>query len=256
MKIQKIKSLLIILVTIYSFNMNGQTINYEEVVYLKNGSVIKGVILEQIPNVSLKIKTKDENVFVFKMDEVEKIAKLEIIQKKNDTDETIKMKQKGFSSINELGANILLSNNTTKPMVAVHTINGYLINSNIFVGLGAGIETDASIFIIPIYAHGRFYLTKTKVAPYFGLSGGYGITTVNGSSTLQNGGALGEALFGLKFQLNSMSALNFSLGYKLQYLVYEIPLTPIFNGSVSGKTTYKNIYDNASNIFVRIGVTF
>lgn len=46
-----------------------------DVVYLKNGSIIKGTILEQIPSVSLKIKTKDENVLVFKMEEIEKIVK-------------------------------------------------------------------------------------------------------------------------------------------------------------------------------------
>ena len=53
---------------------SGQN-NYEEVVYLKNGSVIHGVIIEQIPNTSIKIKTNDGNIFVFKMDEIEKITK-------------------------------------------------------------------------------------------------------------------------------------------------------------------------------------
>jgi hypothetical protein len=46
-----------------------------DVVYLKNGSIIKGIIIEQIPSVSVKIKTKDDNVFVFKVDEIEKIVK-------------------------------------------------------------------------------------------------------------------------------------------------------------------------------------
>lgn len=48
---------------------------YVEVVYLKNGSIIRGMIIEQIPNVSLKIQTRDGNVFVYKMEEVEKITK-------------------------------------------------------------------------------------------------------------------------------------------------------------------------------------
>ena len=48
---------------------------YQDVVYLKNGSIIRGMIIEQIPNVSLKIQTKDSNVFVFKMEEIEKITK-------------------------------------------------------------------------------------------------------------------------------------------------------------------------------------
>ena len=41
--------------------------------YLKNGSVIRGMIVEQIPNKTIKIKTTDRNIFVFNYDEIEKI---------------------------------------------------------------------------------------------------------------------------------------------------------------------------------------
>lgn len=47
----------------------------QDVVYLKNGSVIRGEITEQIPNVSVKIETKDGSIFVYKMGEVEKITR-------------------------------------------------------------------------------------------------------------------------------------------------------------------------------------
>ncbi len=52
--------------------------NYKEVVHLKNGSVIKGVIIEQVPNESLKIQTADGSLFVYKMSEVAKITKEEV----------------------------------------------------------------------------------------------------------------------------------------------------------------------------------
>lgn len=35
----------------------------QEVVYLKNGSIVKGVIIEQIPNSSLKTQTADGSIF-------------------------------------------------------------------------------------------------------------------------------------------------------------------------------------------------
>ena len=47
----------------------------QDVIYLKNGSIIRGTIIEQVPNVSIKIQTKDGNVFVYKMEEVEKMTK-------------------------------------------------------------------------------------------------------------------------------------------------------------------------------------
>lgn len=48
---------------------------YEDVVYLKNGSIIRGMIMELVLNVTVKIQTKDGSLFVYKMDEVEKITK-------------------------------------------------------------------------------------------------------------------------------------------------------------------------------------
>jgi len=47
----------------------------EDVVYLKNGGIMHGIIIEQVPNQSLKIQTHDKNVFVYKFDEIEKITK-------------------------------------------------------------------------------------------------------------------------------------------------------------------------------------
>lgn len=47
----------------------------QDVIYCKNGSIIRGIIIEQVIGESLKIQTNDGNVFVFNMSEVEKIAK-------------------------------------------------------------------------------------------------------------------------------------------------------------------------------------
>ena len=47
----------------------------EDVVHLKNGGLVRGTIIEQIPGVSLKIKTREGNVFVYTMDEIAKMSK-------------------------------------------------------------------------------------------------------------------------------------------------------------------------------------
>lgn len=49
----------------------------EEVLYLKNGSIIHGNVIETIPGESIKIQTHDGNLFVFKMTEVLKVTKEE-----------------------------------------------------------------------------------------------------------------------------------------------------------------------------------
>jgi len=53
----------------------GPSGEWQDVVYLQNGSVIRGMVIEQVPNVSLKIQTADGSVFVYEMKDVLKITK-------------------------------------------------------------------------------------------------------------------------------------------------------------------------------------
>ena len=50
---------------------------YEDVVYLKDGGVRRGLILEQIPGESVKLKTNYGEIFVISMSDISKIAKVE-----------------------------------------------------------------------------------------------------------------------------------------------------------------------------------
>jgi hypothetical protein len=59
---------------INSFSIYAQG-EMQDVVYLKNGSIIKGTIIEQIPNESIKIETNEGSIFVYKIEEVSKIIK-------------------------------------------------------------------------------------------------------------------------------------------------------------------------------------
>lgn len=75
------KFLLIILISFTSFEVFAQNEGYRDVVYLKNGNVIKGLILEQVLGSSVSIKTSDGSVFVYNENEISKIEKELIAQK-------------------------------------------------------------------------------------------------------------------------------------------------------------------------------
>lgn len=47
----------------------------QDVVYLKNGSIIRGMIVEQIPGKSIKIQTRDGSVFVYPMEDIERMTR-------------------------------------------------------------------------------------------------------------------------------------------------------------------------------------
>lgn len=63
--------LVIVLINTVAVSQN----NNLDVIYLKSGSIIKGLIIEEIPNLSIKIKTKDGSIFVYLAKDIEKIGK-------------------------------------------------------------------------------------------------------------------------------------------------------------------------------------
>lgn len=241
----KIKFLVFILICLLSFDVNAQS-QLQEVVYLKNGSIIKGIIIEQVPNVSLKIKTKDGNIFVFKIEEVEKITKEEIEKVSINGS----LKQKGFLNIDEVGASLIFNGSKTTPLFALHTINGYLFNPHVFLGFGAGIEADEKTAIIPLYLETRTFLSKGAISPYFGLGGGYGLMYINQGSN--EGGPLGHVLAGCKFSMNSTAAITLSLGYR----VFQFQQTTVRYNSAWMQMQYKKEYVNSGNLFLRVGCSF
>jgi len=53
----------------------AQKKGWQDVVYLKNGSIIRGQLLESSPAEVVKIETVGRNLFVFKPEEVERVAR-------------------------------------------------------------------------------------------------------------------------------------------------------------------------------------
>lgn len=69
------KKLFLLLFCAMSTMFAAAQANLQDVVYLKNGSVVRGTIIEQVPGVSLKLQTNDGNIFVYKIEDVEKMTK-------------------------------------------------------------------------------------------------------------------------------------------------------------------------------------
>ncbi len=79
---QAILKIFTILCMVMTAALGASAVELQEVVYLKNGSVIRGVILEMVPEKSVKIQTSDGNIFVYQMSEVQKITKEESFKRK------------------------------------------------------------------------------------------------------------------------------------------------------------------------------
>ena len=75
----------------------------QDVVYLKNGSIIRGIILEQIPNKSLKIKTADGSVFVYQLKDVSRLTREAMSPPTVPSSQSVSISDKVVIGANPLG---------------------------------------------------------------------------------------------------------------------------------------------------------
>lgn len=221
-KPMKLKSFWLLILVVAALNVMAQT-NYEDVVYLKNGSIIHGVIIEQVPNVSIKIKS-GPNVFFYKMEEIEKFTKEEV--KKEDGGGGMKdyeFKKKGFVFNYELGFIDYPSGGDDLALLAIMLVHGYQFNPHFSLGLGAGAEISSKgAYNIPVYADARVYFLKTRCTPFFNFAFGYNhFIGDNGYNGSQSNGFLINPAFGARFALNKKVGVTTTLGYKYDAQFYD-----------------------------------
>ena len=195
--------------------------NYQDVVYLKNGSVIRGVIIEQVPNESIKIETADRSIFVYKMDEIQKLTKEEKTVAKVDNLAPVNESeglQRGYRGIAELGYQFGLGD-YGMDRLKINMINGGQISPYFFIGGGVGLRYyfDADAALIPVFVHARANVLDKKVSPYFALSIGYAF---NASNDFEAVGLLVSPSSGVTFNVSERVALNVGLSYEMQSMEF------------------------------------
>jgi len=236
--------LLFALITTVSF---GQS-NYQDVVYLKNGSIIRGVIIEQVPNKSIKIETADRNVFVYQMDEIEKLAK-EQFQGKNGSSLNSSGLQSGYKGIVEWGYQIG-TGDYGMDRLKLNIINGYQINPYFSLGFGTGLRYyfDAEAALIPVFADFRTNFINNKVSPYLSLGVGY---TFDATNDFEGVGFLLNPAVGVSFKVSDKSAINVGLGYEMQKMKFIY-----YDYYYYGYGYPFEITENSGAISINVGISF
>jgi len=208
----------LLFLVIAAFNVSAQT-NYEDVVYLKNGSIIHGIIIEQVPNISIKIKS-GPNVFFYKMEEIEKFTKEEIKNEDGGGLSDYGFKKKGFVFNYELGF-VDYPAGDDLALLSVMLVHGYQFSHHFSLGVGAGAEISSrGAYNIPAYLDMRIYFLKTRCTPFFNFATGYNLYIAStdsyfyGSSTTTANGFLVNPAFGVRFAINKKVGVTTTLGYK------------------------------------------
>ena len=185
--------------------------NVQEVVYLKNGSVVRGVVIEQVPGVSLKIQTSDGSIFAYQMSEVDKITK-ESTKHKNGNTLNLNNNsgnESGYKGFIDLGYTIGVGD-WGIDRLELSTSHGCQFNPYLYVGAGvaANYYFDAEAFGMPIFAHVRGNILNNSISPYVDFRIGYSpLGDVKGLYMAPSIGC-------------KIKSFNVSLGYVMQKVKY------------------------------------
>lgn len=133
------KKLFLFLVAFVLMGQFAYSQKQQEIVYLKNGSVIRGTVIEQVPNKSIKVQTADGSIFVYQMNEVEKMTK----ETSKNTSGTISVFQDsnitGYRGFVDFGYTVGLGDYGVG-RIELTTSHGYQFNPYFFAGIGTGIH--------------------------------------------------------------------------------------------------------------------
>jgi len=118
----------------------------QDAIYLKDGGIYRGMIIETVPNESYRIRSRDGNVYAVRVDEVEKITKEEVENHRsgphcpwmpphplwrNDTMIHVPKDRGYFNEVQILFENL---------QGGVRMVNGYKFNQYAYLGIGIGID--------------------------------------------------------------------------------------------------------------------
>ena len=185
----------------------------EDVVYLKNGSILRGEIIKRIEGEAIKIKTAG-NVYVIRLEKIkkvktEKVANLSYVKKE------------GY--INHTGIDLLTGGG--KPAVRVRMVNGYQFSPNFSAGLGAGfVLYDDPLNLIPLFVDLKYKFLQANTTPFVSFKGGYSFSVLpeeDGNIESHRGGVMINPSLGIQFELTTNVGLYLTSGYDIEHASFK-----------------------------------
>lgn len=191
--------------------------NMDEVVYLRDGSSTRGLIIELVLGSSITIRDREGELHTYPMSEVVRIRR--------ESKPPILQRAPFYASI-EVGMTDYpiphqTAYKTNIAMASVNVIAGAKFARKFYSGLGFGADIyNTHIYHLSAYWHMRAFFTRHKIAPYMDINAGYNgliLTDVSRGDTerLHENGGMANLAIGMRAALSSKVALTLSVGYKL-----------------------------------------
>lgn len=206
MKLLKIGLVFIFLMSLGLVSVQAQSKNKEQVVYLLNGSIIRGKVIDDNEDI-IRVQTSDKSELVYSKQEVEKIE-----------DEIKKEFQSGYINHQEISFLGSATQPDETPSFGFQTFQGYQVHPFLSLGVMFGIDFFPNNSLLPLAFGLRGDLSYRQVSPFYSLDIGYGFPWLidNESNEEYEGGMMFNPAIGIKIRLQEKSVITFSIGYKVQ----------------------------------------
>lgn len=188
----------------------------EDVVYLKDGSILRGEIIEQSAGEAIKLQMVGRNVLVINLDEVEKINK-------EEPSGTAHYKTSGY--FNHTGMDMLPSQDGTT--VRFQMVNGYQFQPKFSLGLGiAFVPYNDPLGLIPVFVDGRYKFREANTTPFIFGRIGYSFSILSDEDTpwsIENhrGGLVLNPGMGIEFHTSTGFGWYLTAGLNLDNSRFE-----------------------------------
>lgn len=237
-----------------------------DVIYLNNGSVFKGIIIEYEPGGMIEIKLEDGQILTLKDEEVKRIVQggdLPGIDKKVEDNsisretrkqlrkELVEYKTKGiynttfvaFAGGQDKAGEFTLG-------AGVHNITGKHFKKWLGLGIGIGLDNYSrrGETILPVYLEFRGYPLGENVKFYYSISGGYGFAFKREQFRIveAKGGYMFHPAVGYRVGTTDGTDINIDIGVKFQDAYFREDL-------LSGDTEFRDVL--FQRFVIRVGLT-
>lgn len=208
------KTLFLFLIAIVPVFTFAQTSGQIDIVTLKNGSVLRGEILEMIDSEFVRIMIFDRNIISIPTEQISEI--------RHELDSGDKhYKTSGY--LNRTGFELMPGPDFTTPRF--YMVNGYQFSERLGVGIGTGFTPyNDPLSMIPLFIDMNFRMLKENYSPILFAKFGYNFSLHNDDDmelNSHNGGLLFNAGIGLQFNLSSGFGWYLNAGYNIDNSRFE-----------------------------------
>lgn len=225
----------------------------EDVVYLKNGSILRGQVMEYDPNANIKVQIKGGSILVYPSSDVLKMEKEAIATPKDNSNTTVTpletvttpaveepeeievweqhVPEKGLYGTVAVG-NIFPNAESWVPLPGfmIDGAIGYRAHHLFGIGAGAGVLLDFTQSFVYGYGTIRGDILNKTFSPYYEVNVGYGLPLsadalmMNGNVqeiSVMRGGLYFRPSIGMRFASRNQIHTFVDIGLHMQSAYYE-----------------------------------